>query len=187
MNDADYTAAFMTGHSVPGCTGLSAVQRAFQQRSGLPMENWQPWNFPYHPTQEFPEAYPLIAASFNNLRHFLASRGAAFRTEHQAAVSELFMRHEKVLLVASSCGLELLRNLELPTEVLRRVHVFACGPVSLGLPAVASLCRVQGHWDLLSRVFHPQVEHRYHCGHLEYLEHPETMRYFNRYCQEVLG
>jgi len=185
MSGGSYIAAFITGHSMGGCTGLSEEQLGFQVRSGIPREHWLPHNFPYQ--ESFPFRMPnLLAASFNNSVHYYTSRWRGFRERHRDAVAEVFSRHEVVILLAGSCGLELLNNLELPADVLRRVHVFAYGPVSRALPETASRMMVQGQGDFISRAFHGKVDHRYPCSHMGYLESPETLRLFHLFHRRVL-
>ena len=43
----NHIVAFITGHSVRGCTGLSHEEREFQQRSAVPAPNWLRHNFPW--------------------------------------------------------------------------------------------------------------------------------------------
>jgi hypothetical protein len=172
-------AAFITGHSVRGCTGLSREQIDFQKRSAIPQEQWLPHNFPYSETHPFPEPVPLLAASLSNIVHFWESRLPAYKNRHRDAVAGIFSGHDAVILVAGSCGLELLNNLGLPAEVLRRLHVFACGPVSWRLPETASCLVLQGAGDPVSRCFHRKADHWIDCAHMGYLQSPETMRLFN--------
>lgn len=177
----NHIAGFITGHSVPGCTGLSSEQREFQRRSAAPEDRWLRHNFPWVETFPFPEPFRLLRASWNNARHFFESRRPSFREAHRRGVIELFAPFDAVILLAGSCGLELLCNLDLPAETLRRVHVFACGPVSRRRPRVASLFVAQGERDLISRAFHKQADARYRCPHLGYLEAPETLRLFDEF------
>jgi len=182
-----YAAAFLTGHSIPGCTGLSRVQREFQQRSGLPAECWLPHNFPYTASFPYPEDTPLLAASWSNVRHYFRSRRPAFAREFAPRVSAAFAPFDRIVVAAGSCGLELLNHLALPAELRARLHVFAYGPVSRRRPEVASHLLVQGRTDLLSRWFHPRVDHRIEASHLGYLQAPETLALFRAYVGLVTG
>lgn len=179
-------AAFITGHSVRGCTGLSREQRDFQTRSRVPAACWLPWNFPWVETFPFPETFHLLRASVNNVRHYLASRKPAFAEKHRADMERVLSRHDKLLLVAGSCGLELLNNLHLPAELRSRIHVFACGPVSRQRPEVASFFIVQGQHDWLSRWYHPQADARIRCPHMGYLAAPETLRLFDAFYEQII-
>ncbi|MGV3662571.1 MAG: hypothetical protein ACO1TE_20470 [Prosthecobacter sp.] len=180
-----FIAAYITGHSVPGCTGLSREQVDFQQRTDIPAEQWLPHNFPYHATFPFPDPFNLLSASWNNVLHYSRSRFASFAKTHRGAVAQVFEEYDSILLLAGSCGLELFNNLDLPAELRRRTHVFAYGPVSRRPPDVASHLIVQGKHDWLSRFYHRRVDHRYACPHMGYLLAPETLRLFNEYYHRV--
>lgn len=186
MNSRTHIVAFITGHSVRGCTGLSREQIDFQQRSQVAQEHWVPHNFPFQETFAFPESVGLLRASLNNVRHFVESMLPAFQRRHRAQVIKLFAAHEAVILLAGSCGVQLLHQLDLPAEILRRVHVFAYGPVSFQRPSTASLFVVQGKNDLLSRCFYPAANHRLVCSHMDYLRAPETLALFHSFYRRVL-
>lgn len=185
MNNGRFIAAFITGHSVQGCTGLSQEQRHFQQRSGIPAAQWLPHNFPYHATFPFPEPFNLLRASINNVQHYLRSRLPSFAAAHRDAVTAVLQPYHTILLLAGSCGLELFNNLQLPASLRQRIHVFAYGPVSRQRPQVASYLMVQGTHDWLSRHFHRQVHHRYPCPHMGYLQAPETLQHLRTYRQSL--
>jgi hypothetical protein len=187
MGTANYIAAFMTGQSVRGCAGLSTIQREFQRQSVVPVGQWLPWNFPYRETDPFPERVPIVSASINNIICYATARLPAFRQRYSEAVARQFAPYDTVIVVAGSCGVELLNNLSLPAEILRRIHVFAFGPVSRKPPVGASAVVVQGRWDLISRAFHRHADHRYPCAHMEYLAVPETRRLFDEFCERVLS
>lgn len=181
----NHVAAFITGHSVRGCTGLSREQRAFQENSAVPGEKWLRHNFPWHETFPFPDAAPLLTASWNNGWCFLSSRRPLFEEIHREAVVERFAALDAVILLAGSCGLELLNNLHLPGQTLDRIHVFAYGPVSRRRPATASCLVVQGERDWISRGFHRRADRRYPCSHLGYLRSPETLRHFDEFYRGI--
>jgi hypothetical protein len=182
-----YVVGFITGHSVPGCTGLSPAHRDFQRRSAAPEQNWLPYNFPWQETFPFRKPQNLLIASWRNVRHYLQSRRPAFREQHRAGVVALVSKYDAVILVAGSCGLELLNNLDLPSETRRRLHVFAYGPVSRRRPEVASCFLVQGERDLISRWFHRQVDARFPCHHMGYLAAAETVRLFDSFYSRVIA
>lgn len=182
----NHVVGFITGHSVRGCTGLSREQREFQQRCAVPEANWLKHNFPWQETFPFPEPFRLLNASWSNVRHYFESRRAAFREQHRAEVVERFAGLDAVILLAGSCGLELLNNLDLPVETRQRLHVFAYGPVSRRRPEVASCFMVQGERDVISRAFHREVDARFPCSHMGYLAAPETLRLFEAFYRGVL-
>lgn len=182
-----HVVGFITGHSARGCTGLSQEQWDFQRRSAVPEENWLRHNFPWQETFPFPEPFHLLSASWNNVRHYFESRRPVFREQHRAGVVELFARHDAVILLAGSCGLELLNNLDLPAETRGRLHVFAYGPVSRRRPEVASCFMVQGEGDVISRTFHRHAEARFPCPHMGYLAAAETRRLFESFYRGVVA
>jgi len=186
MNPGTHIAAFITGHSFPDCSGLSREQLDFQRRSGIPPEHWLEYNFPYRQTYPYPERFSVLSASIHNVAHFLRSRRPAFKQRYRDAVAEILSPYEAVILLAGSCGLELLINLDLPAEIRRRLHVFAYGPVSLRRPETASLFIVQGKYDFISRFFHREAHQRIRCFHMGYLLAPETLRLFQDFCRHVL-
>src|SRR5688572_3155476 len=104
MKLGTHIAAFITGHSYRGCTGLSQEQFEFQRRSDIPDAHWLKYNFPYVETYAYPDSFPIVTASVNNAAHYLRSRRPAFRERHRNAVAEIFARYETVILLAGSCG-----------------------------------------------------------------------------------
>lgn len=187
MSIPRHIVGFITGQSVPGCTGLSREQQSFQQRSAVPGENWLQHNFPWQATFPFPEPFQLLTASWNNVRYYLDSRRPAFRDQHRQQVMDRLASYDAVILLAGSCGLELLNNLALPKGTSQRLHVFAYGPVSRQRADVASCFTVQGNRDWLSRYYHRQADQRFPCPHMGYLEAPETLRLFNEFYRKVLA
>lgn len=181
-----HVVGFISGHSVRGCTGLSQEHREFQRRSTVPERNWLRYNFPWQETFPFPEPFQLLSASLNNVLHYFESRRQVFREAHRSVVVELFAEYDAVILLAGSCGLELLNNLDLPEQTRQRLHVFAYGPVSRNRPQVASCFLVQGEQDLISWVFHREVDIRFPCGHMSYLTAPKTLSLFESYYRKVL-
>lgn len=181
----NHVVGFITGHSVRGCTGLSQEQREFQQRSIVPTANWLQYNFPWQETFPFPVRFRLLSASWNNLWHYFESRRPAFRENHCSEVVARFAQYDAVILLAGSCGLELLNNLDLPAETRQRLHVFAYGPVSRHRPEVASYFLVQGVGDVISRTFHRHVDAHVFCPHMGYLAAAETLRQFDAFYRRV--
>jgi len=187
MTVRTHMAAFLTGHSVRGCTGLSVEQRDFQRCTDVPEQHWIKSNFPYHETFAFPESVGLSRASLNNVWHFVQANLPSYQTRHREVIADKFSRYDAVILLVGSCGMELLQRLNLPSEIRQRVHVFACGPVSIFEPSVASLVVVQGRHDMISRCFYPKAHHRIDCSHMGYLEARETLELFNAFYHRVLN
>lgn len=164
--------AFITGRSRPDCWLLSPQQTAFFDRLGVPSAQRVGVNFPWQDQPEHNYQAPgLLRASLNNAREYLGSRQGDFVRRYQAQALSLFERADRTLLLSGSCGLELFNNLQLPGGVLSRISLFAWGPVARKRPACHHLL-VQGHRDLISRLWFPQADIRIESGHMDYLTRP---------------
>jgi hypothetical protein len=72
---------------------------------------------------------------------------------------------------AGSCGLELFNNLQLPVDAIRKVSVFAYGPVARRRPDCVHLL-VGATRDSISKHYFPAPDHIVDCGHMNYLSNP---------------
>lgn len=165
--------AFITGQSDPRRCALSPAQEAFLDTLPVPDDGKVRSNFPYDVRTPPYREVPLVAASWNNARQYLASRRPAFAEAHRRAVLRMLARAEHTVLLAGSCGLELLANVSLPETAIHRVHVFAYGSVSRHRPACETLV-VQGRRDWIARAWRGPVDHLVEGGHMAYLENPEV-------------
>lgn len=161
--------AFLTGQSDRGRCALSPVQQRFLDALPVPSSAKVPWNFPYDAaTLEYRDV-SLPVAAWNNTRQFVAARSPAFAAAHRPSVLGLIARADRTVFLAGSCGVHLLEALALPPATLRRVHVFAYGPVSWRRPDCA-IESVGGRRDWLSRACWGTPDHRVDAGHMNYLE-----------------
>lgn len=177
---------FITGQSIPDCTELSVKQRAFLDASIVPKESILRYNFPWRKCATPVREISLLEASWNNIRFCLGSMTPHFRTRFRDETMARIAGYDRVVLLAGSCGLELLDNLRFPVDLRKRLHVFAYGPVSRRVPLFASCRIIQGRNDHLSRIFHDEADHIVTCGHLDYLEQPETLAHFNSFYRTVI-
>jgi hypothetical protein len=182
--------AFLTGQSDPRGSALSPAQERFLDVLPVPDEWKVRVNFPYPSTTPAHRSTPLLRASWNNSRQVLAARRAPFSGRFQPSVLALLERAERTFLLAGSCGLELLANLDLPARELARLHVFAYGAVSRRRPA-CDLRQVRGRRDWvakgLSRLDLGADDAWVAGGHLDYLENPEVLALCNDFLKEVIG
>lgn len=169
--------AFLTGQSDPGGWSLSPLQARFGQALLAAGRRLHPTNFPYREPCPPHRPVPLLAASWHNTRMVLASRRSDFGPRHRDGVLRLLEAAPHTVVLAGSCGLELLANLRLPAQALARVSVFAYGPVARGAPEVARLQVVCGRSDWISRLGWRGPALRVPGGHLGYLSHPEVLAY----------
>lgn len=167
--------AFLTGQSDPGGWSLSPAQVRFGQALLAPGRRLHPTNFPYAAPCPPHRAVPLLAASWHNTRMVLASRRGDFGPRHRDGVLQMLAGAPHTVLLAGSCGLELLANLRLPGEALAKASVFAYGPVARTAPEVAHLKVVCGRGDWISRLGWRGPARRVPGGHLDYLAQPEVL------------
>jgi hypothetical protein len=176
--------AFFTGQSRPTSCALSPQQRTFLDRlvaasGAVPVD----LNFPYVMKTPPWQPTPLLRASVNNARQFLQARRGSFRALHRNSVIALVARATRTVFLSGSCGLELLRRLELPAQTLGRIAFVAYGPVTKSRPACEGVV-VQGRRDWISRAFSScRPDRRVACGHLDYLA-DET---FARICADFVA
>lgn len=176
--------AFLTGASDPRSAALSPEQNAFLDALPAP-DSWKVrTNFPYPPATSPYRDVPLLLASWRNGRQFLSSRRAGFAERYRPRVLELLEQAERTLLLAGSCGIELLANFRLPVTALARLHAFAYGPVARRWPACDGRL-IQGRRDRLSRACFPAADARVEGGHLDYLGDPEVLRLCAAYLREL--
>jgi hypothetical protein len=166
--------AFFTGQSDPERCALSGEQAAFLD--ALPIRDAAKIrrNFPYEDDTLAYRDVSLLAAGWHNARQYLMSRTPAFAERHRPAVLRLLAQADSSLLLAGSCGLELLANLSLPGDVLGRVHVFAYGPVVRSRPA-CDICAVRGRGDWIARLWGGPADHIVDGGHMAYLRNPDVL------------
>jgi hypothetical protein len=180
--------AFLNGQSDPRGAALSPVQAAFLTALPAPPE-WKVWvNFPYPPATPPHRRVALARASWNNARQVLGARRPAFAERHRAPVEALLARAETTLLLAGSCGLELLGRLGLGTDRLARLRVFAYGAVAWRRPDCA-VRQVRGRGDWISRlgsgVGLAEGDAWVAGGHLAYLADPRVLALCAEYLREV--
>jgi hypothetical protein len=160
--------AFMTGQSDPPSCALAADQHAFLDALLAPEREKVRCNFPYDRASREVLDVPLWRASLNNVRQYTASRSDRFARTYRPHVLAMLDQADRTLLLAGSCGIELLNNLHLPEPVLRAVYVFAYGPVARRRPA----CRHEiagSRRDVISRRWFPAPDAWVDANHLGYL------------------
>jgi hypothetical protein len=180
--------AFLTGQSDPRGSALSPAQAAFLDALPAPAAWKVRVNFPYPAATPAHRPVPLVRASWNNTRQLLGSYRQAFAARHRPPVVALLARARWTVLLAGSCGLELLANLDLPAAELERLHVFAYGAVAWRRPA-CDLRQVRGRRDWIaragSRVALTAADSWVESGHLDYLGNPRVPELCGAFLREV--
>lgn len=181
-----YLLSFATGQSDPRAHALSPAQADFLAAMPAPAESQLARNFPWREATPPWREVPLLPASFYNLRQFFAAQRGAFAGRHRADLEAWAARAERHVVFAGSCGLELLRRLDPPADLCRRLHVFAYGPVVRARPPF-EVFAVQGRRDWISQLYVGRPDARVAADHLGYLEDPEVRALAAAFVRRVLG
>ena len=184
MTNTPLQVAFLTGQSDPRTCALSRTQSAFLDALPVPASARVRSNFPYVPASHSPAHTSLMRASWNNTRQYFASRTDAFAELHRPAVLRMIARAEHTVLLAGSCGLELLANLHLSEAELERLHVFAYGAVARTRPTCETIA-VCGRRDWIARAWRQSTDVIVDCTHLTYLETPDVLSLCSAFVQSV--
>lgn len=177
--------AFLSGQSDPARCALSPAQQAFGQALLAPRRTLHPDNFPYDADSPPFRRASLLSASWHNAGQYLSSRRADFALRHRPAVEQLLLAAPHTLLLAGSCGLELLANLDLPSALAQRISVFAYGPVARRAPPAARLHLVVGRQDWISRLGWRGPCSTVDSGHMAYLQQPEVLAMARRFADTI--
>lgn len=178
--------AFLTGQSAPESCALSPRQLTFLERLPVPEAGRVRRNFPYELDTPPHRDVPLVIASWNNARQYLGARAPTFAERYRPVVLSLLGQAERTVLLAGSCGLELLARLRLPDTALQRVHVFAYGSVARLRPR-CDILTVQGRDDWVARVWGGKSEVTVAGGHLSYLDSSEVLALCVAFLERVRG
>lgn len=143
--------AFLTGQSDPESCALSMQQQHFLQQLQGPGRRLIDCNYPYRSASPTYRHMPLWRASVSNARQYLAARAARVADADRMRVVALLEQAPTTVLLAGSCGLQLLTALQLPLALRTRLAVFAYGPVCNAPATFGQLCVIQGSGDWISR------------------------------------
>ncbi|PPU41213.1 hypothetical protein [Xanthomonas arboricola] len=162
--------AFLTGQSDPERCALSGEQRQFLQQLHGAGRRLIDCNYPYRSAGPPHRRTPLWRASVSNARQYLAARAARVAAADRMRVVALLEQAPTTVLLAGSCGLQLLTGLQLPQALRARLAVFAYGPVCSAPAPFGQLRLVQGSGDWISRtLFGGAPDLTPACGHMDYL------------------
>lgn len=172
--------ALLSGLSDPTTCALTEAQQRFFDALNVP-ETWKVrMNFPYVVNcNNVRPAPPLWFASIQNLRQFLLASRSRYHTAAHRHWQALRRSCERLVIVALSCGYEILRQCLAIEDVIPPSHVIALGPVGWK-SAPFSCTLVQGSGDLISKLFFRSSDINLPgVGHMGYLEHPRVMQLTN--------
>lgn len=178
--------AFLTGQSDPARCALSAEQREFLHQLQGSGRRLITCNYPYWPDSAPHRRTPLWRASLSNARHYLQARAGRIAEAERVRVGALLQQAPMTLLLAGSCGLQVLTALQLSHALRARLAVFAYGPVCSAPATFARLRVVQGRGDWISRaLFDTAAELRPACGHMDYLRDAAVLASCQAFAAEI--
>ncbi|PPU55086.1 hypothetical protein XdyCFBP7245_15005 [Xanthomonas dyei] len=178
--------AFLTGQSDPTRCALSAEQHEFLHALQGARRRLIACNYPYWPDSAPHRRTPLWRASLSNARHYLQARAGRVAEAERVRVGALLQQAPMTVLLAGSCGLQLLTALQLPQALRARLAVFAYGPVCRTPATFGDLRVVQGQGDWISRaLFDATVELTPACGHMDYLRDAAVLASCQAFVAEV--
>lgn len=171
--------AFITGLSNPESCQLSKIQREFLSGLSLPDESKLFLNFPYsedlaneNNNVESEKDVSLWRASLNNGWQFISASTRNYRRLNAHHWKALMDSADLLLLIAGSCGLQLINSL-LDESEFDKVRVLAFGPTAWRRPRCKTVL-VQGEKDWISKLFFRDVDHVLPVvGHLDYLKNEQ--------------
>ncbi len=172
--------AFLTGRSDPDRCALSPLQRATLDalRAELQGLSLDPLNFPWSQASAPWRPVPLLRASMNNARQYIAARSgriAGIPPESLEHARNSLLSSPRTLLLVGSCGLTLLGPLIAPFDAAQRarLRIVAFGGVAPHWPHDVDGVQIRGDRDRIAAWFGPAdgppvrvVAH----GHMDYLE-----------------
>lgn len=176
--------AFITGRSRPNNWSLSPVQTTFLQKI-VGAHQQVMMNFPWTVQTTPWTTTGLLRASINNTREYFGSRSANFALRYRQQTINMLTSANHTLLLSGSCGLELFNQLHLEPALLKRVSIFAYGPVARQRPSCQHLL-VQGKQDWISRCWFRHADKRIDCGHMNYLEQPQLLSLCNQFIEDLV-
>jgi hypothetical protein len=170
---------WLSGASDPFSSTLSDAEERFLESFTLPRDQVVWSNFPFTgPCKR--RHVPLPMAALSNVLQFLVASTPVYRWFAGRHWRALCASASSVLVVAGSCGAQLLRALERATPDGVAVHALALGPVAWRAPRCLDAALV-GTDDGYSRVFARSlptelVEAVPGVDHMSYLESDDVVR-----------
>lgn len=182
MNRPALQIAFFTAQADPRTCALSRVQGAFLDPwRGRPHVAMVERNFPYDSAFAPARGRPLWRESLSVVRQYWSARHGSFAANYQTSVSAMLAQADETVLLAGSCGLELLRRLDLSAADFARLSFVGYGAVTKQRPPCPGIL-VLGERDWIARGRGPAPDRRVPCGHLDYLVNAE----FAALCSDFL-
>jgi hypothetical protein len=178
--------AIFSGLSDPSTCALSKAQRDFLDALEAPASTKVFRNFPWIDAEEVRAEPPLLRASWQNVRQYLGAKKPTFVTQARRHWRALRESTDTRLILALSCGLEILRHLLDEHDDPATLTILALGPVTRAWP-VFPCTLLYGSRDPIARMFSPQRSANLTSrvitipavGHLDYFRSADVLRIAN--------
>lgn len=176
--------AFMTGLSSWNNNKLSPIQETFLNNLKTEEKNKIYLNFPFIDKNQVYKKPHIILASISNACQYFLSKTIWIK-KHQKELRELLKTEKVLLLLVGSCGLEILRNMDLSTMDRNKIHVITYGGVAKKTPDYKYITLVQGDKDWISRLWIKEYDLIIQSDHMNYLESEELLNFTNQYIEKL--
>jgi hypothetical protein len=161
----------VTGLSDPNSCRLTEAQLSLINLPALPPDSVVTENFPFVQQPEGSmSSRSLAQASLANGLQFFRTWTAGYRNLAAVHWASLLQSVDHLLVVAGSCGIQLVTSCPAIQQAADKVRLLALGPVGTRQPRLSTVL-VQGQRDWLSRSFFPRPDLIVaRVGHLDYWE-----------------
>lgn len=176
--------AFITGLSTWGNHSLSPEQTSFLNSLQTEENNKIYCNFPYTNNVKKYKHTNVVLASFSNALQYFLSRTKWIENK-STQLKHIIKENDKVLLLAGSCGLELLNNIKFSKEEKEKIHIIAYGAVARKIPDFQYLTLIQGKKDFIARIWIHIYDIKIEGHHMNYLESKEFLDFVNSYVEKM--
>lgn len=178
--------AILSGLSDPSTCALSKVQRKFLDALETPASTKVFRNFPWIEADDVRPEPPILRASWQNVRQYLGAERPAFVAQARRHWRALRESTDARLILALSCGFEILRHLIDEYDDPETLTILALGPVARAWPDFPCTL-LYGSRDPIARVFSPRWSSTLPSriidiptvGHLDYFGNADVLRIAN--------
>ena len=171
---------FITGFSNWGNNSLSPIQFEFMKNINIKESNKIYLNFPYINNNQLYKDPNIVSASISNAAQYMLSKTSWLKNKEQHFKS-IIKEENKILLLSGSCGLEIIRNMNLLKEEKEKIHIIAYGGVAKEIPDFKYLTLVQSKNDWISRIWIKDYDLMIEGNHMNYLQSSQLLNFINEY------
>lgn len=183
-NSMKYKIAFLTGLSNYGNNMLSPTQTQFLKQLNEKEENKIYRNFPYTNEQKIYKEPNIIYASLSNALQYFLSKTSWIKKQ-TVCLKNILKEEDNLVLLVGSCGLEILKNMNLTQIEKDKIHIIVYGGVAKKIPNYQNTILVQGKSDWIARLWIKKYDIMIVSNHMNYLDSPELLSIVNNYIEKL--